>query len=100
QRQGAEVRRRAIAEDAPSAEVEEHRRRHDGHDLMRLATDGEPYPGRLETEHDAVRCRQSVRAPTGEHDRMHPLNERRWLQEVGLSSTRAATPSTPPAVPP
>ena len=57
---------------------------------MRLETGGESYPGCLQTFHDAVGRRQPVRAPTGEHDRMHPLHERRWLQEVGLSSTRAA----------
>ena len=56
---------------------------------MGLRTDREPYPGRLKTEHDAVRCREPVRAPAGEHDRMDPLDDRRWIQEVGLSSSRA-----------
>jgi len=57
--------------------------------MMRLRTDREPYPGRLKTEHDAIRCREPVRAPAGEHDRMHPFDDRRWIQEVGLSRSRA-----------
>ena len=87
----SEVCCRPIAEDAASAEVEEHCRRHDRNDLMRLETGREPYPSRLETDHDAVRGCQPIRAPTGEYDRMHPLDDRRWIQEVGLSSSRSAT---------
>ena len=48
----------------------------------------EPDPARLETVDYAVRCRQPVRAPAGEHDCMHPIDERRWMQEVGLTSSR------------
>ena len=97
QSQRSEVCCRPIAEDPASAEVEEHRRRHDRNDLMRLETGGEPYPSRLETDHDAVRCRQPVRAPAGEHDRMHPLDDRRWIQEVGLTSSRATAAYVNPA---
>ena len=57
---------------------------------MGFETGGEPYTGCLETFHYAVRCRQSVRAPAGEHDRMHPIDDRRWIQEVGLTSSWAA----------
>ena len=97
QSQRSEVCRRPIAKDAASAEVEEHRGRHDRNDLMGFETGGEPYTGCLETDHYAVRCRQSVRAPAGEHDRMHPLDDRRWMQEVGLSSSRATAAYVHPA---
>ena len=64
---------------------------------MRLRTNRPPYAGRLETSHDAIRCGQPVRAPASEYDRMHPVDRRRGMQEVSLSSARAAAAYIHPA---
>ena len=56
---------------------------------MRLETDRPPDSRRLETCHDAIRCRQPVRAPTGEDDRIDPVDHRRRVQQVCLASSRA-----------
>ena len=42
--------------DTAATEVEDHRRRHDRDDLVRLEANWPPNSSRLETGHDAIRC--------------------------------------------
>ena len=89
--QTSELSRWPIAEGATAAEVEDHRRRNDRNDLMRLEADRQANSGGLEAFHDAIRGRQPVRAAAGEHDRIHPLDHRCRIQQVGLEYPAAAT---------
>jgi hypothetical protein len=57
---------------------------------MRLQADRESNTGRLESSHNAVRRRKSVRTTAGEHDRMHAFDSCRRMQQVRLSSSWAA----------
>ena len=56
---------------------------------MRFQADRPPDSGVLETGHHAVRRCQPVRASTGKDDGVNPVDRCRWIQQVGLSGSRA-----------
>ena len=81
------------AEVAAPAEVEDHRRRHDGHDRGGSGirrTDGKPSDALLEPGHHPVGGGQPVRAATGEADGVDLLDEVVRRERVGLPGARAA----------
>ena len=98
-RQGpaAEVGGRPVAEDPAPVEVEDHRRGHDRHDLAGLGADGKADAGLLQAGHHPVGGGQPVRAAAGEHDRVHALDHRGRVEQIGLPGAGPAAAYVHPA---
>ena len=79
-----------VAEHAAATKIEDDRRWDDRNHVIRLWTNWPPNSSCLQPVHDAVGCHQSVRAPTGEDDRIDPVDQRRRVQQVRLPGARAA----------
>ena len=89
----AEAGIRPMPEVAAAAEIEDHRRRHDGDDVAGSGTrgaDGEAERAFLEPGHHPVGGGQSVRAATGQAHGVDLFDEVVRLQRVGLSRARPA----------